>query len=202
MKVPARHSGRAAFGWVHFLVVAALAAFSTALLFPAIRRARQRGDLIACNENLRRIGEALRQYADANGGAMPVSQAVDNPHADVLACLAASHCVSDPTVFYCPAGRGAGPACSDANFKAGNIGYFYYGALGAGDNKSLSKFLRTGVDWPRKLDVSMDKRTWVMSDIWLSGLPTVHAGYRKGINYLMLDGSVDFVGESPRQAFH
>jgi prepilin-type processing-associated H-X9-DG protein len=41
-----------------------------------------------------------------------------------------------------------------------------------------------------------------MSDVWVSVVPTAHAGYRKGVNYLMLDGSVDFVSQSPRQAFH
>ncbi len=48
----------------------------------------------------------------------------------------------------------------------------------------------------------MDPKTWVMSDIWVSSLPTSHPGFKKGVNYLMLDGSVGFVGESPRQQFH
>ena len=48
----------------------------------------------------------------------------------------------------------------------------------------------------------MEPDKWVMSDAWVSVEPTRHAGYRKGVNYLRLDGSVDFAGESPRQAFH
>ena len=50
--------------------------------------------------------------------------------------------------------------------------------------------------------MSMDPKTWVMSDVWYSGEETAHSGYRKGLNYLMLDGSVDFIEQSPRLAFH
>ena len=96
----------------------------------------------------------------------------------------------------------AGLRFSEANFASGIIGYYYYGALDAGPNRSVSKFLRSGVSWPRKLNMSMDPKTWVMSDIWISGVPTAHSGYRKGVNYLMLDGSVSFISGSPRQEFH
>ena len=91
---------------------------------------------------------------------------------------------------------------SDANFKSGIIGYFYYSAARASEDQDLSRFLLTGISWPRELNTHLDPRSWVMSDIWVSGDPTAHAGYRKGVNYLMLDGAVGFVSESPRQAFH
>jgi hypothetical protein len=91
---------------------------------------------------------------------------------------------------------------SEEHFKAGTIGYFYYSALQASDDEQLSRFLREGVTWPRMLNAVADPKSWVMSDIWVSGEPTAHGSYRKGVNYLMLNGAVDFVGESPRQAFH
>jgi prepilin-type processing-associated H-X9-DG protein len=47
----------------------------------------------------------------------------------------------------------------------------------------------------------MDPKTWIMSDIWNSAVPTAHPGFRKGVNYLMLDGSVDFLSQSPRHSF-
>ena len=91
---------------------------------------------------------------------------------------------------------------STSVFRADTIGYYYYGAATPGSNHDINKFLRSGISWPRKLNKSMDRNVWVMSDIWVSAVPTAHAGYRKGVNYLMLDGSVSFIGESPRQAFH
>jgi prepilin-type processing-associated H-X9-DG protein len=48
----------------------------------------------------------------------------------------------------------------------------------------------------------MDPRSWVMSDMWVSGISTAHVGFKKGLNYLMLDGSVGFLTDSPRRGFH
>ena len=79
------------------------------------------------------------------------------------------------------------PACASVFQRAGKLnagitGYYYYSALAASTDATLSKFLRSGVTWPRQLSTSMDPKTWVMSDVWISGVPTAHAGYRKGVN--------------------
>jgi prepilin-type processing-associated H-X9-DG protein len=197
-----RAIARRGFTIVHFLVVAAIAALSVSLLVPTIQRTREKSNLALCRDNLRKIGNELILYARANDGALPVSPTLENPHAELISSLSAGGFARDPKIFYCPAERRPELGYSDPNFRAGIIGYFYYSAAGAGDNADLSRFVRSGVSWPRNLDTSMDPKSWVMSDIWVSALPTVHAGYRKGVNFLMLDGSVDFVGESPRQAFH
>ena len=186
----------------HLLVLLAIVVAALGFLAPVIQRARERSNLALCRENLRRIGAGLTQYACANQGALPVSPTVENPHVQLVECLANSGCVGDGKNYYCPSQPEPALSFSDGHFKSGTIGYYYYSALAASENPALSKFLRSPLTWPRKLNTSMDARSWVMSDIWVSGQPTVHPGYRKGLNYLMLDGSVDFVGQSPRQAFH
>jgi prepilin-type processing-associated H-X9-DG protein len=197
-----RRSRRHGFSVVQLLVLIAVIALLIALLVPAAERLREQANLAQCKDNLRRIGAELILYARANGGALPVSPTVENPHVELLSGLAAGKFIGDPHIFYCPSERRPELSHSDANFKAGIIGYYYYSAADASTDTALSKFLRDGVDWPRELQTGMDPRTWVMSDIWVSGVPTAHPGYRKGVNYLMLDGSVGFVDESPRQQFH
>ena len=184
---------------VHVVVLLAVAAFAVAYLIPVIERAREVSRLALCKDNLRKVGQALLLYAEENGGNLPVSPTVENPHAELISALTADHFVGNPRTYYCPSLRD--PIFSDQTFNSGIIGYYYYSASVAG-NPALSKFLRGGITWPRKLNTSMAPKSWVMSDMWVSGVPTAHPGYRKGVNYLMLDGSVDFVGESPRQQFH
>jgi prepilin-type processing-associated H-X9-DG protein len=197
-----RVMARSGFTIVHFLVVAAIMALAIGLLVPTIERTREKANLALCKDNLRRIGLSLIQYGSAYGGALPVSPTVENPHVELLNSLFAQNPAGDPRCFYCPSEKRPELSFSEANFKAGIIGYYYYSAAAASENHDLSKFLRTELSWPRELNRSMAPKTWVMSDIWISAVPTAHAGYRKGLNYLMLDGSVGFVSESPRQAFH
>jgi prepilin-type processing-associated H-X9-DG protein len=178
----------------------AVAALVIACLIPMVERSREASRLAVCKENLRKIGAGVLLYAQVNSGNLPISPTVENPHVELIHALAVGRFAGDPKIYYCPSLRD--PSFSEQNFKAGITGYYYYSALAASTDAALSKFLRSGVTWPRHLSTSMDPKAWVMSDIWASGVPTAHAGYRKGINYLMLDGSVEFVGESPRQAFH
>ena len=192
---------KSGFTIVHLVVVLAMVALIAALAIPAIQRSRTQSDLIMCQDHLRRIGVSLTQYGRFSAGCLPVSATIDGAQSELIADLSASHCLGDPRNYYCPAQRQSKYGYTDDHFKAGIIGYFYYSAVSPGA-ADLSKFLRDTVAWPRKMNRTMDKRTWVMSDIWLSAEPTAHVGYRKGVNYLMLDGSVAFIGESPRQAFH
>lgn len=193
---------RRGFTYIHLLALLAIFLLAMALLIPSIERLREQANLAMCKDNLRRVGNALILYARASGGDLPVSLTVENPHIELLDGLAAGHVTVDCRSFYCPSERNPALSFSDQNFRSGIIGYYYYSAMAASTDPSLSKFLRGGVSWPRKLNVKMNPKTWVMSDIWVSALPTAHPGYRKGVNYLMLDGSVGFIGDSPRQQFH
>ncbi|HUB24861.1 MAG TPA: hypothetical protein VL992_05475 [Tepidisphaeraceae bacterium] len=190
------------FTLVHLLVIVALIALATALALPAIERARDKANLLLCRDHLRQIGVDLAQYAKLNRGCYPAGQTIDGPQVQLVKSLAAAGLIGDPRDFYCPAQRQPDRCYSQENFNAGVIGYYYFSALAAGKDSDLSQFLRSGALWPRKIVAKMDPGTWVMSDLWVSGAETAHRGYRKGVNYLLLDGSVNFIGQSPRQAFH
>ena len=60
--------GRAAFTLVELLVVIGIIALLLALLMPALGRARQQANSVACKSNLRQIGVLLRLYAENNRG--------------------------------------------------------------------------------------------------------------------------------------
>ena len=180
---------------------AVLVAFVIPLVTSGSKKAREAAALAQCKENLRAIGVGMLGYMKAGDGALPVSETVKNPHGELVQALVPKY-VSDPKVFYCPAETQAGLVYSEEHVKVGEIGYFYYCADEVSGDERLSKFLRMDLGWPRELKAGDDPKSWVMSDAWFSGDPTAHAGYRKGVNFLMLDGAVDFVGESPRQAFH
>ncbi len=135
-----------------------------------------------------------------NAGCFPVSATLQNPHADLVAALAAE-LRSDGREFYCPAERKPEMIFTPEHVRNGTIDYYYYSAMGNADDQSLGRLLRE-ISWPRKLTTAMPGNTWLMSDIWNSGVPTTHAGYRKGLNYLTIDGSVTFISEMPRRSFH
>jgi hypothetical protein len=90
---------------------------------------------------------------------------------------------------------------SAPNIQEGNISYFYFSFQERPANRLLSNFLLKSVPWPRMLRTTMAPDTWVLSDSWFSNEPTAHRWYPKGINYVVLDGSVNMVTQSPRGSF-
>jgi prepilin-type N-terminal cleavage/methylation domain-containing protein/prepilin-type processing-associated H-X9-DG protein len=69
MKLGKRGSG----GWtlVEMLVVLAIVALLVALVIPGLRTARQRAKLVACQVNMRQVGEGLIGYGVENSGVFP-----------------------------------------------------------------------------------------------------------------------------------
>jgi len=193
--------GRSARGFtlVELLIAVAVIAILTALLVPVGGRAIDEADQVNCRANLHVLGVAVLLYAKNNDGALPVSDVMDGPHPRLVAALKSY--VGDPRVYYCPSETAPDRVFGDANLQAGRIGYFYYSCDKKPRNLYLSTFLRLDVAWPRRLYNTMPSRTWVASDAWFSNQPTAHSAYKKGVDYVTLGGDVQFVEETPREAF-
>jgi len=189
----------AAFTLVELLVTIAIIGILVAMLIPAGGYAIAEARMVECRNNLRALGQTVLLYAKDHNGSLPVSDVLDGPHPALLAALRQYNV--DPQVCYCPSETAEDRVFSAANAEAGRTGYFYFSCARAPTNRFLSTFLRWNVKWPRLLLNTTGPRTWVASDAWLSGDPTAHRFYKKGVNYLTLDGSVNIVADSPREAF-
>lgn len=67
------HSG---FTLIELMIVIAIIAILAAILIPSFIRARQQGQLAACESNERNIGTSLEMYANDNNGQYPVQAAL------------------------------------------------------------------------------------------------------------------------------
>ena len=90
---------------------------------------------------------------------------------------------------------------SRENVEAGRIAYFYFSCRWATSDVNISGFLRYDVSWPRELTRQMPPDTWIVSDRWFRGRRTTHPEFRKGVNYLTLNGDVGMVKSSPSGSF-
>ena len=184
---------------LELLVALAVIGIMVAMLVPVGGRAIDEADQVRCRANLRALGVAVLLYAKNNDGALPVSDVMDGPHPKLVAAL--KPYLDGPQAYYCPSETAPDRVYTDANFRAGRIGYFYYSCDKAPRNLYLSTFLRLDVAWPRRLYNTMSSRKWVASDAWFASSPTAHRSYKKGVDYVTLGGDVQFVEESPREAF-
>src|ERR1700733_7019176 len=64
---------RGAFTLLELLVVIAIIAILAALIFPALSRAKMKGQSIACMNNLRQLSLGCKMYADENRGSLASS---------------------------------------------------------------------------------------------------------------------------------
>jgi hypothetical protein len=185
--------------------LATVAVLAGAMIVPRLvgtdQKTRQASNLAKCQENLRRAGVGFLAYLQ-DYQSLPVSGAMIGPHVAMVQAVGGRY-VPDFHFFYCPAeepAEASTPAL-ETRWSKGDIGYFYYSAQTSGGDERLSKFLLVDSLWPRRLTKDMPADTWVMSDQWFSAVPTAHQEYKKGVNYLTLDGGVDFVSESIRTVF-
>jgi prepilin-type N-terminal cleavage/methylation domain-containing protein len=65
--------GRSAFSLIELLVVIAIIAIITAILFPAVTRARVQGEVARVQVELKQVGNAVQMYCDDNNGKPPLA---------------------------------------------------------------------------------------------------------------------------------
>ena len=198
---------------VELMVVIGMMSFLLALVLPALGRARDQSKLIICRSNQRNLLFGCLLYAGENDSMLPADRQLHNTHIGLIEDLYGGGYIQESEVYYCPSERAdpsrrvARDAADDLkyceeNFNNGNIGYFYYSFSDRPTYRYLSTFFLKNLPWPRLLSDTMPADKWVFSDSWFSNMPTAHRWYKKGVNYVTLDGSVQMVKESPRNWFN
>jgi type II secretory pathway pseudopilin PulG len=196
-----RNNEASAFSLVELLVVVALVMLVVSLVIPALGRARDQANLVACRANLRSLALGCLAYASDHYSVLPTDSRVDNPHSDLISMLGTGKYIEAAEIYYCPSENRPELRYSHQNFEAGNISYFYYSFTERPTNRYLSNFLRKTIPWPRILKDTMPADTWVLSDSWFSNSATAHRYYKRGVNYVTLGATVEMVKESPRAEF-
>jgi len=199
-------SDRRGFTLVELLVVIAIMALLAQMLLPALSRARERARLTTCTSNMRQLLIALKMYADNNDGWYPIGTdpamwTNGNPKSEFVGML--SPYINQRDVFYCPSWATSASwyptiANTDANWAAGNIGYYYWSFLQAHSNvPAFSSKVRT----LRETHVDVTEK-WVLSDCFRGGFNFPH---RISAHTLLLtaymDGHVDISPGRPIDNF-
>jgi prepilin-type N-terminal cleavage/methylation domain-containing protein/prepilin-type processing-associated H-X9-DG protein len=107
---------RRAFTLIELLVVIAIIAILASLLLPVLASSKERAKGIACVNNLKQIGIAVRMYSDENEGKLPLAERLptvpSTPPLPRICDLLAPHVGYDTnnlpqqsSVFRCPADR-------------------------------------------------------------------------------------------------
>jgi prepilin-type N-terminal cleavage/methylation domain-containing protein len=189
------------FTLVELLIVIGTISLLMALIVPALGRARDQSKIVVCRSNQRNLLFGCLLYAGDNDSRLPVDKQLHNAHIGLVEDLSGGGYIGESQVFYCPSERKPDLKYSEENFSSGNIGYFYYSFSDRPTYRYLSTFFLKKLPWPRLLRDTMPPDKWVFSDSWFSNTPTAHRWYKKGVNYVTLDGSAHMAKESPKRHF-
>jgi len=189
------------FTLVELLVVIAVVGLLLSLLLPALGRAKDNSKLLICRTNQRSLLLGSLAYAAENDSALPVDLRLHNSHIKLVETLSSGDYIKGAKVYYCPSEKDEELKYSEENFSDGAIGYFYYCFSDRPKYKYLSIFFLKKTPWPRILTDTAKPDKWVFSDSWFSNRSTSHRWYKKGVNYITLDGAVQMVEKSPKSKF-
>ena len=183
---------RRAFTLVELLVVLAIIAVLTGLLFPVFGAARERSRKATCVSNLRQLYSALSLYVTDHDGLLPPYRSqLDSKRPSNPAGLkaAVNPYLKSNAVWFCP---------SDA--FAGNSTPQYSDTTGSVDHEFTSYW--TSVKWtawtlavedklPSRNPPELSSDTQLLTDnIWLNAVATATYSHSGKFNHLWGDGSV------------
>ena len=186
---------------LELLIAIAMVSLLVAILAPSLTHLHASAELAICKTRLHNTGRALAQHTTDADIRFPVSDYLNSTHKVLIDALVAVNGEVNQEDFYCPAETDPSRINTYENFKEGRIGYFYYSCKWASFDADISGFLRYDVSWPRMLTREMLPDTWVMSDSWFRGRKTAHTAFKKGVNYLTINGDVSMVESSPSGSF-
>jgi prepilin-type N-terminal cleavage/methylation domain-containing protein/prepilin-type processing-associated H-X9-DG protein len=194
------------FTLIELLVVIAIIAILAAILFPVFARAREQARRSACLSNLKQLSLAVLMYGQDYDEVLPVGATQGNSLLNIVQAFMPY--VKNRPVFYCPsisvlAAFDPLLEYTDANWAAGNIGYYYWSMWGI--HPHTGPFIESHP--PRQLTLSSSTDLWMWSDVfgawfYAQGANTAHNMPKWSFtNVAFMDGHVKSIAGRPVDVF-